>query len=69
MAKLDQKPDPDIEPNYDTPDVDYDDTTQASFKEAGDPEYDEGWQLEYDSEVADPDAQQGSQEYYKRSQK
>ncbi len=69
MAKPDRKPDPDFEPDYDTADPDYDDTTQSSYEEGADPDYDESRQVEYDADVADDDASEGSQEYYKRSQK
>lgn len=69
MAKPERKPDPDIEPNYDVADIDYDDTVQVSFDEAADPDYDEGSQ-DASYEVADEDAEDGgSQEWRLRSQK
>ncbi|RZK35282.1 MAG: hypothetical protein EOO61_12165 [Hymenobacter sp.] len=63
MAKLD----PDFEPDYDTPDADYDDITQTSYTEGADPDYD-GSSQDTSYDISDPDALEASQEYYKRSQ-
>lgn len=71
MAKPDRKPDPDVEPNYDVADPDYDevDSYRDLDSESSDPDYDEAAQPDYETDVRDPDAPEASQEYYKRSQK
>lgn len=65
MAKHNRKLDPDFESEYGAPDIDYEEAPQASHDEAADADYDEGRQVGYDENMANPDAQEVSQEYYK----
>jgi hypothetical protein len=62
MPKPDRKPDPDFEPDYDTPDADYDEAGQEREHEVADPDYELGADPDYDEEPqaeyelgADPD--------------
>lgn len=68
MPKPDRKPDPDFEPDYDTPDADYDEAGQDWEHEVADPDYDEGADPDYGEEPqaeyelgGDPDYEEASQ--------
>ncbi|MDO7883887.1 hypothetical protein [Hymenobacter cheonanensis] len=68
MPKPDRKPDPDFEPDYDTPDADYDELGQdrehevadPDYELAADPDYEEGAQADYEP-GADPDYDEAPQ--------
>ena len=68
MPKPDRKPDPDFEPDYDTPDAEPDESTPDSehevadpdYEPEADPDYDEAPQAEYEP-GADPDYDEAPQ--------
>jgi len=68
MPKPDRKPDPDFEPDYDTPDAEPDESTPDSEHEVADPDYEPAADPDYDDAVqaeyepgADPDYEEGAQ--------
>ena len=68
MPKPDRKPDPDFEPDYNTPDADYDEAGQDREHEVADPDYELDTDPDYDDTVqaeyepdADPDYDEAPQ--------
>jgi hypothetical protein len=63
MPKPDRKPAPDLEPDYDIADAEFDDALPVSYEESidsdyeipADPDYDDGADAEYALEVVDPE--------------
>jgi len=51
MPKPDRKPDPDVEPDYDVADADYDEADQDREHEIADPDYDLDADPDYDDTV------------------
>ena len=68
MPKPDRKPDPDFEPEYDTPDAEHDENTQDNehevadldYEPEADPDYDDTVQADYEL-GADPDYEEMAQ--------
>lgn len=50
-------------------DPSYDEGADPDYEAGADPDYDEGGQGEFADDLTDPDSEDASQEWYKRSQK